>query len=70
VISPVAVGLARVAFLLDVVHVSIRGELAVATDDAATAERGEAEESNKTSHTASAQRLSIIRTDDISVWLL
>ena len=49
-ISPVAMRLARVAFFLDVIDVSTRGELAVATDDAATVERGESEEPNKTSH--------------------
>jgi hypothetical protein len=42
--------LARVAFFLDVIYVSTRGELAVTTDDAATVERGEPEEPNKTSH--------------------
>jgi hypothetical protein len=42
--------LARVAFLLDVVHVSTRGKLAIATDDATAIERGESEEPNKTSH--------------------
>jgi len=42
--------LARVAFFLDVIHVSARGKLAVATDDAATVESGESEEPNKTSH--------------------
>ena len=41
VISPVTVRLARVALLLDVVHITIGGQLAVATDDAATAERRE-----------------------------
>jgi hypothetical protein len=42
--------LARAAFLLDVIDVPIRGKLVVATDDAATVERGESEEPNKTSH--------------------
>ena len=41
VISPVTVRLARIALLLDVVHITIGGQLAVATDDAATAERRE-----------------------------
>jgi hypothetical protein len=71
VISPVTVRLARIAFLLNVVHVSIGGELAVTTDDAATAECCESEEPNKTSHTpASMQRLSNFRTDDDIVRLL
>ena len=60
VISPVAVRLARVAFFLDVVHVSIGGELAVATDDAATAERRESEEPNKTTHTEPPRSASAI----------
>ena len=51
-ISPVAVGLARLAFFLDVVHVTIRGELAVATHDAATVQCGESEKPNKTTHTS------------------
>jgi hypothetical protein len=46
------VRLASAAFLLDIVHIAIRGELAVTTDDAATAKRRETEESNKTTHTS------------------
>ena len=42
-----AVGLARITFLLDIVHVSTGGELAVAADDAAAAERCESEEPNQ-----------------------
>ena len=56
VISPVAVRLAPVALFLDVIHLAIRGELAVATDDAAAAECGESEEPNKTTHSASVAR--------------
>jgi hypothetical protein len=62
VIPPVAVGLARVPFLLDVVHLPVRGELAVSADDASAVESCESEESNETSHTASAHRKSNIRT--------
>ena len=50
VISPVTVRLARIALLLDVVHITIGGQFAVATDDAATAERRESKEPNKTTH--------------------
>jgi hypothetical protein len=50
VISPVSVRGACVTFFLDVVHVAVGGKLAVPTDDAATAERCEPEESNKATH--------------------
>jgi hypothetical protein len=64
VIPSVTVRLARVALLFDVVHVSIRSELAVSADDAAAPESGKAEKPHKTAHTASAQRFSKFRTYD------
>jgi hypothetical protein len=66
VIPPVAMRLARIAFLFDVIYVSTRRKLAVATDDAATVERGESEEPNKTSHISLRVALSIFRTRETS----
>jgi len=66
VISPVAMRLAGVAFFFDVIYVSTRGKLAVATDDAATVESRESEEPNKTSHISLRPRLSIFRTRETS----
>jgi hypothetical protein len=52
VIPSVTVRRARVSFFLDVIHVSIRRELAIAADDAAAAECRESEEPNKATHTS------------------
>ena len=69
-ISPMAVGLARVAFLLDIVHVSTRGQFAVATDDTAAIERGESEESHETTHNDLRSHVSNNRTYEGTVPVL
>ena len=69
-VAPMAVRLARVAFFLDVIHVAIRGEIAVPAHDTATTERRESEEPHETTHTNLQQRSSNFRTDENIIALL
>ena len=50
VIAPMRVPLASIALFLDIIHIAIGGELAVASHNAAAAKRGESEKSNETTH--------------------
>ncbi len=51
-----AVCITAISFFFDVVHILVRGQLAVSSDDAAAAECGKAEEPNDATHTSSVAR--------------